>query len=371
MIESIFIYQAYAQRMGKETMARQRPQRWWHRLSLFEKVILANCITLVCEAAAGLWMTSHTLESHHYLIDTTFLVLATVINLVINILILRASFRPLFRLLTAMQEISQGQTLTRVEPSTDSDMGMLASTFNTMLDQLEKTRKDQEIVILRAQEEERRRIARELHDETSQMLTALLIHIEVIGQRLASLPATAIATEERSRLIGELRALTQLTQRTLDTLRMLAQQLRPSVLDDLGLIPALNWLAEDSWQRFHLSVTVQIEPDAQCVLSGQLPPLYATTLFRITQESLTNIARHAHTDHATVQLTVAQAMLLLTITDEGCGFDTTQQYAGLGLRGMRERASLLNGTLTLLSTPGQGTTVRVQLPLPAQEGDDT
>lgn len=345
---------------------------WWHRLSLFEKVILANCITLVCEAVAGLWVTSHTLESHHYLIDTSFLVLTTIITLIINILILRASFRPLFRLLTAMQAISQGQTLTRVEPSADPDTGMLAASFNVMLDQLEKMRKEQALLILQTQEEERRRIARELHDETSQMLTALLIHIEVIGQRLAGLPTTTSITEERSRLFSDLTTLTHLTQQTLDALRLLAQELRPSVLDDLGLASALHWLAEDSQRRLHLQVSVHIEQDVASLLATPLPPAYETTLFRIAQESLTNIARHARASHGCISLTVKQATLLLTITDDGCGFDTTRQYAGLGLRGMSERASLLNGTLTFISASGEGTTVSVQLPLPVSnvlEGD--
>ncbi len=348
----------------QDNMPGHHSRLWWHRLSLFEKVILANCITLICEAVAGLWVTSHTLESHHYLIDTSFLVLTTIVTLVINILILRASFRPLFRLLTAMQAISRGQTLTRVVPSNDPDTGMLAASFNVMLDQLEKMRKEQALLIFQAQEEERRHIARELHDETSQTLTALLIHIEVIGQRLAVLPTTVIAAEERSRLTGELATLTHIAQHALDALRVLAQQLRPSVLDDLGLASALHWLAEDSQRRLHLSVAVQIEPEAT-----SLPSLYETTLFRIAQESLTNIARHASANQATIALTVEQDTLLLTITDDGCGFDTTRPYAGLGLRGMRERANLLNGTLTFLSVAGQGTTVRVQLPLPVSERD--
>ena len=353
----------------QDTLPSHHSRLWWHRLSLFEKVILANCITLICEAVAGLWVTSHTLESHHYLIDTSFLVLTTIVTLVINILILRASFRPLFRLLTAMQAISRGQTLTRVVPSNDPDTGMLAATFNVMLDQLEKMRKEQALLIFQAQEEERRHIARELHDETSQTLTALLIHIEVIGQRLAILPTTAIAAEERSRLTGELAMLTHIAQHALDALRVLAQQLRPGVLDDLGLASALHWLAEDSQRRLHLSVAVQIEPEAASLLATPLPPLYETTLFRTAQESLTNIARHASANQATIALTVEQDTLLLTITDDGCGFDTTQPYAGLGLRGMRERANLLNGTLTFLSAAGQGTTVRIQLPLPVSERD--
>jgi two-component system sensor histidine kinase UhpB len=349
----------------QDTKLSHHPGQWWQRLSLFEKVILANSITLIGEAVIGLWVTSHTLESHHYLIDTTFLVLATVLDLIVNIMILRASFHPLFRLLAAMQAISQGRPLTRVEPSDDPDIGTLACAFNTMLDQLEKVQREQALLIFQAQEEERRRIARELHDETSQMLTAQLIHIEVLGQRLAALPATGITQEERKRLTAELTTLTQLTHHTLDTLRVLAQQLRPSVLDDLGLESALHWLAEDSQQRLHLHVCVEIDKAARQALA-HLPSTYETTLFRIAQESLTNIARHARAQNGIITLTSAQNTIILTVADDGCGFDPTQPHTGLGLRGMRERTRLLNGTITFESSPGQGTTVRVTLPLPAQ-----
>ncbi len=146
------------------------------KLSLFEKVILGNSILLVSEAVAGLWVTSHSLEAHHYLIDTSFIVISTLLILLTNILLLRASFRPLFNLLTTIREISKGKTDARAKlVSSDSEVGELAEAFNGMLDKLEAARREQTMLIIQAQEEEQRRIALELHDEAGQNLTALLI----------------------------------------------------------------------------------------------------------------------------------------------------------------------------------------------------
>src|ERR1700726_1802088 len=134
-------------------------QRRW-QLSLFEKVILANSVILIGEALAGLWITSHNLESHNYLIDTSFIVLATVLGLLTNVLILRASFRPLFSLLRTIREVSGGKVNARATMTvTDSEISELAQAFNTMLDRLETARREQATLILQAQEEERRRIA--------------------------------------------------------------------------------------------------------------------------------------------------------------------------------------------------------------------
>src|SRR5713226_7782106 len=107
------------------------------RLSLFEKVILANSLVLICEALAGLWVTSHNLEAHHYLIDTSFIVLATLLTLLINVILLRASFRPLFELLRTMRAVSAGKRNARATTNTsDPEIGELAQAFNTMLDRL-------------------------------------------------------------------------------------------------------------------------------------------------------------------------------------------------------------------------------------------
>jgi two-component system, NarL family, sensor histidine kinase UhpB len=337
-------------------------QRW--HLSLFEKVILVNSGMLVGEALAGLWVTSHNLESHHYLIDTGFIILATLLTLFTNILLLRVSFRPLFGLLSTMHEISAGKTQARAPHSrSDSEINELSDAFNTMLDRLEDARREQAVGILQAQEDERRRIALELHDEAGQNLTALLIHAELLQQRLSLSQASRNHEETYQQIESGLQKLTKLTQETLENIRVLAQQLRPSVLDDLGLLAAFRWLVEDSEERLHLHIELRTEGIAS--VAHSLPPNYETALFRIAQESLTNIARHAQTQYATLSLIQDSRHICLQIQDRGRGYDEAQPLTGSGIFGMRERATLLNGQLTINSQPGHGTTVKALLPLPA------
>ncbi len=201
------------------------------RLSLFEKVILANSLMLIVEALAGLWVTSHNLESHHYLIDTSFIVVATLLSLVTNALLLRASFRPLFSLLRTIRAVSAGATQERaVALPLDSEISELARAFNSMLDRLEETRREQAMLILQAQEEERHRLALELHDESSQNLTALLVHTEVLSQTLQALPHDMISVQAREKMFTGLSSLTEIAQHTLENVRLLAQQLRLACL---------------------------------------------------------------------------------------------------------------------------------------------
>jgi two-component system sensor histidine kinase UhpB len=337
------------------------PASW--RLSLFEKVIFVNALMLIGEALAGLWVTSHSLENHHYLIDTTFIVVATILSLFINILLLRASFRPLFSLLQTIRTISGGHTEARAAHlPTDTEIGELAQAFNRMLDSLETARREQAILILQAQEEERRRVALELHDESSQNLTALLVHTEILQQALQALPTSALTSEVRTQLRSGLQQLTQLTQHTLESIRGLALQLRPAVLDDLGLQAALRWLAEDARQRLRLAVDLRLAASDQ---DKPYPALYETTLFRVAQESLTNIARHAQATQVSIELKQDEQSICLRICDNGQGYETAQRRSGLGISGMQERVSLLRGTFKLCSELAKGTTVEVILPHPA------
>jgi two-component system sensor histidine kinase UhpB len=335
-------------------------QRW--HLSLFEKVIVVNSIMLIGDALVGLWITSHSLETHHYLIDTSFIVLATLLTFVINFVLLRASFSPLFHLLSTIREISGGKTNVRAKTySSDVELSELALAFNTMLDHLEDTRREQTNLIIQAQEEAQRRIALELHDEVGQNMTALLIHTEVLKQMLQTLPSSTMKGEIQQQLTEELEQLSKLTQITTESIRVIAQQLRPSVLDDLGLFPALRWLASDSRERLHLNVTLAIQGFKD---RPTLPTQYETTLFRIAQESLTNIARHAKASHVIILLTQEQQLIALSIQDDGSGYEQEKVHPRLGIVGMSERARLLGGTLTIHSQPGHGTTVQASIPCP-------
>jgi len=211
--------------------------------------------------------------------------------------------------------------------------------------------------IITAQEEERKRIARELHDETSQALTSMLVRLRVLEE--------ANSLREARQVARELKAV---AAQTLDTVHDLALELRPSVLDDLGLVAALQRYVRGYRSTFGLDM------DFQTVgLDGKrLAPQVETALYRIVQEALTNVARHAQARHVSVLLEERGRELVAIIEDDGRGFDVQevleagQAERSLGLHGMRERAELLGGTLTVEATPGVGTTVFVHIPLEEQ-----
>jgi PAS domain S-box-containing protein len=199
--------------------------------------------------------------------------------------------------------------------------------------------------LLAVQEQERRRLARELHDEIGQLLTGLSFRLD------AAAKATPAEIPER---LAEARALVrELTAQV----RELSQGLRPSLLDDLGLGPALDWLVS----RFCAQTGLCGEVNAGRL--GRYPPEVETAAYRIVQEALTNAARHASADTVEVRLSGDAAGLAVDIVDNGCGFDPASSPSGTGgLSGMRERAELLGGTLAIESAPGAGTRVTARLP---------
>ncbi|MBP7568424.1 MAG: HAMP domain-containing protein [Acidobacteria bacterium] len=205
--------------------------------------------------------------------------------------------------------------------------------------------------VISAQEDERKRLARELHDETSQTLSALAMKIETA---LAASPPGA----PRERLV-EARAL---TVRTLDELHRLIFDLRPSVLDDLGLLSAIRWYAERHLEP--LGIIVQFEASG---FERRLRPELETALFRVAQEAITNIAKHAGAETVLIQCLERDGRVTIEIEDDGKGFapeslpPPAARERGLGLMGMRERVELFGGTIELDSAPGQGTRVKVSV----------
>ncbi len=216
--------------------------------------------------------------------------------------------------------------------------------------------------VITAQEEEQRRIARELHDETGQSLTSLLVGLRT----LEGAPTLSEAQEQ----VAELR---RVTARTLDEVRRLARGLRPAVLDELGLVPAVEQLALDYAQ----ARGVPVEVSAVGFGAARLPPAVETAVYRVVQEALTNTAKHAGARAASVVLQQRRDVVQAIVSDDGCGFDveaslrTPAAWAHLGLHGMRERAALLGGTVTIESTPGEGTTIYARIPTAgATDGTD-
>lgn len=205
--------------------------------------------------------------------------------------------------------------------------------------------------LVQAQETERRALSRELHDEVGQSLSAVLVELRNLSAGLGSRTA-----EESRRQVEEIKGLVESTVRVV---RNMALLLRPSMLDDLGLVPALKWQAREVSKRTSMDVIVAAE-----LSSDDLPDDYKTCIYRVVQEALHNCARHSQAGTVRVRVQQAGNRIMLTIQDDGLGFDAAQMK-GLGLLGIQERVGRLGGTCRVHSSPGRGTVLSVELPAPA------
>ncbi|MBI4319835.1 MAG: sensor histidine kinase [Chloroflexi bacterium] len=209
--------------------------------------------------------------------------------------------------------------------------------------------------VVGAQEEERKRVARELHDETGQSLSAVIMGLSAAAE---ALPRDAAKAGE---ILTDVR---EVAVHTLEGVRQIILGLRPALLDDLGLAPALRRVAEDLAR--HSSVRIEVFANG---IDGRLPAEVETVLFRILQEGMSNVVRHSNAKHAALRLVRDESEVRAVLEDDGIGFDLAEATAhletgrGLGLIGMRERALLLGGAVTIDSGPGRGTTLDVRLPL--------
>lgn len=210
--------------------------------------------------------------------------------------------------------------------------------------------------VVGAQEAERQRIARELHDETGQALTA-------IGLGLRG--AATVLRQDVDKAAHHLRELEGLAQRSLNELQRVITDLRPSHLDDLGLAAALRWYAEEVQGRVPLIVAVEVIGEAR-----EIPSVVSTALFRVAQEALTNVVRHAGAGRARVTLEFGADRLRLRVEDDGRGFDPSVLRSSArpswGLMGIEERAHLLGGVMNLITSPGSGTAIEVDVPYPRE-----
>ncbi len=268
--------------------------------------------------------------------------------------------RPILQLVELTKAVTGGDFSRRAQRWADDEIGALTDALNAMSDalaQAERERAEREQMraqyvtrIIAAQEEERKRIARELHDSTSQALTSLLIGLRSLADRHRS-PDLRRQVDDLRGIVGQV----------LHDLHALARQLRPSVLDDLGLAAAIQRYVADCRARSGLTIDLAM-PD----LNGErLDPALETALYRIVQEALTNVIRHAHATTASIVIERRDGRLRAIIEDNGCGFDPAalRGDGDLGLNGIRERAALLNGHLIIESAPGNGTTLYVEFPL--------
>jgi signal transduction histidine kinase len=202
--------------------------------------------------------------------------------------------------------------------------------------------------VVAAQEHERRRLARELHDETGQALTSILLGLKPLEQAVSGEDALAAIASVRELVVS-----------TLQDVRRLAVELRPSALDDFGLVPAIERLVETFRDQTELRVDLETNLAAE-----RLPAEAETTIYRIVQEALTNIVKHAEATHVSVLLTTRGGTVAAVIEDDGRGFDPEAvDEVGLGLVGMRERLALVGGRLRIESAGGAGTSLVAEVPL--------
>jgi two-component system sensor histidine kinase UhpB len=279
--------------------------------------------------------------------EISVLVLGLVVMLVVTAFLLRTSLRPLDGLTELMERVDLLRPGERLAVRGNGDVAHLLRTFNDMLDRLESERGTASAQALAAQEAERHRIAQELHDEIGQSLTAVLLGLKRAVDRAPD------------GLREELRGVQELTRASLDEVRQVARRLRPGVLEDLGLVSAISALTTDFTQASEAPVTRRIDQ--------RLPELTRDTelvLYRIAQEGLTNVARHAGASRVELALTREPDGVLLRITDDGRGLSGAVE--GAGIRGMRERAILIGATLAIDPRTGGGTEVRLLVPIGAE-----
>ncbi len=324
--------------------------RSWPKLSLYWKVFAVNAIVLIA-AGVTLALTPATVSSPITLRETATLVAGVCALLVVNLALMRRTFAPLSRLTAGMADVDPLKPGLRLAVGDDPELGALAASFNAMADRLESERRASSARMLIAQEEERRRIAAELHDEVGQQLTALLLTLD----RLASRREPDVAREAH--------AARELVRGSLEQLRALVRGLRPPGLDELGLSAALTALTRNVGERAGLIVTRRLG-----TIPDDIDPAVALVVYRVAQECLTNAARHAPGSRVEMTLSATPGRLELRVSDDGPGRDAAGAADGAGIRFMRERALMVAASLDLTSNPAGGTAVTLTVPLSSNGG---
>jgi two-component system sensor histidine kinase UhpB len=333
--------------------------RWALRVPLFYKILLANAALVLVGSIVGGLATADFVRRHPNgsLLDLVGAlaiggILATVL---VNALILRLALHPLDALERTAARVHRGDLDARVplSPVADRELDRLTRTFNAMLDSATRNRERLRQVAataLNAAEEERKRIARELHDETAQLLAALLIRIRVVKNANDPTAVAALLDDMREQIGG-----------ALEGVRRFARGLRPPALDELGLIPAIESHVRSIRAITEIDLSLHADEDV-----GGLPLEAELAVYRIVQEALSNVVRHSGAIRAAVRVAREPDRLVVTVEDDGHGFNVPEVRAagrGLGLFGMGERAAYLGGRVDVHSAPGTGTRVRAEIPL--------
>ena len=316
--------------------------------SLIGQVVATNVLMVLATLFAATAAASLDLGLNDDRVQFALLALSIVLVLLVNMLMLRRRFSPLDRLIERVEAIDPADPAGFEAPDEHEaveEIDRLAASFRGMLGRIDAERKRSGRLVLRAQEEERRRLARDLHDEVNQALTAILLRLEALNQ---AAPDVAEEVSELKKLVNQAMA----------ELLHLARQLRPTALDDHGLVPAI----ESQLRRFSAQTGVQVELDVNGVEDEQIDSDKEIVVYRVAQEALSNVAQHAAARHVELGLSANGHGVRLTVRDDGRGFDTHGEHDSLGLSGMAERARLLGGKLDIDSRPGSGTALTLQVP---------
>jgi two-component system, NarL family, sensor histidine kinase UhpB len=332
-----------------ETLRRRRPRSRealptidLRRATPFVRQIFVVNSAILVVATVALALSPATVSFPIALAEGIVLAAGLIAILTLNLVLLRRLFAPLERLTRLMRDVDLLRPGQRLAVSGPQEVRELGGVFNEMLGRLERERHESGWDALRRQEEERKRVAQELHDEVGQALTAVMLQIGRLAKR---------APED---LNAELEEAVETTRASLDDVRRIAKQLRPEALDDLGLIPALSALMATFAERTGLRISHRLE---------NVPPLESDAelvVFRVAQESLTNVARHAQTARVDLTLDLNGREIVLCVRDYGRGIDSATP--GAGMRGMRERALLIGADLSIGPWNGGGTEVRLAVP---------
>jgi two-component system, NarL family, sensor histidine kinase UhpB len=312
-------------------------------LSLFWRVFAVNA-GLLALIAILLIASPVTISAPIKLTQALLIVVALAVAVAANAFLLRRAFKPLERLAERMDMVDLLRPGQRLRVARNDEVGRVVHAFNKMLDRLESERQQSGRRVLAAQEAERVGIARDLHDEVGQVLTGVLFQLDSIA---------SAAPEHRE----DLEEAKSTVRRALDEVRRISSELRPEMLEHLGLVSALTELTSTFGRVSNVQIERRFDP--------ALPKLTAETelaVYRIAQESLTNIARHAQATRVTITLERGTDSIVLRVADDGRGFDGKPEEHG-GLRSMRERALLIEGALAFKPAPGGGVEVRLEVPV--------
>jgi two-component system sensor histidine kinase UhpB len=333
----------------------KRPSMTRRDDSLIGQIVAANVVLVALTLFAASLAAGLDLSVSDQRWSFLILALAIVLTLCVNLWMLQRRFAPLERLIRRIEGIDPAEPSSHQLPSEDpvTEIDKLSRAFNGLLERIEEERRRSGTLAMRAQEEERRRLARDLHDEVNQALTAILLRLEALAQDTPA--ANLDEVDELKRLVNQ----------AMEELLNLARQLRPTALDDHGLMPAVETQLKRFSARTGVEVSLNTEGDA-----NHLPEDVQTAVYRILQEALANIGRHAGATAVAVDIEAEGELLELRVRDDGAGFDPAALAraangegpgAGLGLSGMAERARLAGGELDVRSAPGGGTTVTLRI----------